>query len=304
VLPCLQNSKFLRDKDLSKWAYPADAEAHYKDLLMQTRRFRDGITVHEGPAGYRGPWVENIFYSRFGGRDLASFNGFIPLFLSWTDIHVYQFEEDAKKNKSVPTKEDAMKQVTALLRPDVVYLTVSQDDQGLFEAFMEVGAAAVVRVNERGRTVHPSFPPPTLCRVDPMSSCFPRAATATCPSRSSRWPPHCQLMPSAFPLSLLTRDPPLHPSPLAIQGEVNATVPPDRYAQDVGFFGNVRPRLSRIHILEEMKQARPLASPSISLSTRDSWHEPLLTPVQPRRLTPCYTFSPLSVPHRRARRRG
>jgi len=274
VLPCLQNSKFLRDKDLSKWAYPADAEAHYKDLLVQTRRFRDGIPVHEGPAGYRGPWVENIFYSRFGGRDLASFNGFIPLFLSWTDIHVYQFEEDAKKNKSVPTKEDAMKQVTALLRPDVVYLTVSQDDQGLFEAFMEVGAAAVVRVNERGRTVHPSFPPPTLCRVDPMSSCFPRAATATCPSRSSRWSPHRQPMPSAFSLSLLTRDPPLHPSPLATQGEVNATAPPDRYAQDVGFFGNVRPRLSRIHILEEMKQAcHPSPSPTGQL-----WRDPLLAP--------------------------
>ena len=37
------------------------------------------------------------------------------------------------------------------------------------------------------------------------------------------------------------------------------TAPAAPAAQDVGFFGNVRPRLSRVHILEEMRQARHLA---------------------------------------------
>lgn len=197
LIQCLQRSKFLQGKDTSKWAYPLDAEAHFKVLLEQTRRFRDGIPIHEGPAGYLGPWVENIFNRQFMQRELSSFNGIIPLFLSWTDIHVYQFEEDAKKNKSIPTKEDTMKRMIELLRPDVIYLAISQDDQGLFETFME--ARPNVLVLSAGGYGHVPIP--------------------------------------------------------LIKGEMNYSEPPEKYVQDVGFFGNVRPRLSRVHMLDEMKQA-------------------------------------------------
>ena len=138
ILPCLKVSKFLRDKDTSKWVYPSDAVEHYKMLLDRTRKFRDGIPYHEGPSGFLGPWIENIFNHHFIDRDLASFNGFIPLFVSWTDIHVHHMEDEHKRNKTIPTKEETMKQMIELLRPDVLYFTVSQDDQGLFEAFMQV----------------------------------------------------------------------------------------------------------------------------------------------------------------------
>jgi hypothetical protein len=197
LVSCLQTSKFLQGKDTSKWAYPADAEAHYKMLLEQTHKFREGIPIHEGPAGYLGPWVENIFNRQFMQRELSSFNGIIPLFLSWTDIHVYQFEEEAKKNKTIPTKEDTTKRMIELLRPDVIYLAISQDDQGLFESFME--ARPNVLVLSAGGYGH-------------------------------------------IPIPL-------------IKGEMNYSEPPNKYAQDVGFFGNVRPRLSRVHMLDEMKQA-------------------------------------------------
>ena len=137
IIPCLKVNKFMREKDTSKWVYPADAVEHYKMLLDRTRKFRDGIPYHEGPSGYMGPWVENIFSQHFIDRDLSSFNGFIPLFVSWTDIHVHQMEDEHKRNKTIPTKDETMKQMIDMLRPDVLYLTVSQDDQGLFEAFMQ-----------------------------------------------------------------------------------------------------------------------------------------------------------------------
>ena len=91
-----------------------------------------------------------------------------------------------------------MKRMIELLRPDVLYLAVSQDDQGLFEAFME--ARPNVLVLSAGGYGH-------------------------------------------IPIPL-------------IKGEMNYSNPVGAsYAQDVGFFGNVRPRLSRVHMLEEMKQA-------------------------------------------------
>ena len=45
------------------------------------------------------------------------------------------------------------------------------------------------------------------------------------------------------------------PIPL-IKGEMNysAVTPSTHFAQDVGFFGNIRPRLSRSQMLQEMQQ--------------------------------------------------
>jgi hypothetical protein len=218
--PCLENSKFMNGKDASKWAYPADAEEHYKQILEQTRIMRGGVPYHEGPSGFKGPWIENYFIDHFLNKSLSYFNGMIPLFVQWVDIHVYDIERNdpankGKINSSIPTMRDMFKTVTDLLRPDVIYLAVSQDDQGLFNQFMS-DRPNVLTISAGG---------------------FGHIA---------------------IPL---------------IKGEVNYTTPPAKFERDVGFFGNLRPRLSRSHILEEFKSACQREHLSHVISPSEKWEK-------------------------------
>jgi hypothetical protein len=118
VLPCVQNAHILKDKNV-KWAFPDDAEEHYELIKNKTSPYRTA-PVHEY-AGYEGPWIENIFITEYMHRPLHSFSGLIPIFVQWIDNQIlrgryfdYIFYE-----------------LKDLLRPNVLYLAVSQGDVGL-----------------------------------------------------------------------------------------------------------------------------------------------------------------------------
>ena len=154
VISCLKNGRASRKEsfDWNKVAFPADAEEHYASLLSQTLKFRTNIKPHTY-AGYSGPWMENHFIERFSSLPLSAFRGLIPIFVQWTDIHVHYFMKDKEKGKdngkdkgilssasaspmpNLPTETflTLHKQIQAMLRPNVLYVAITQDDQGLFK---------------------------------------------------------------------------------------------------------------------------------------------------------------------------
>lgn len=69
------------------------------------------------------------------GKPLSYFNGFIPLFVQFVDIHVYQFghKRGVDWDPRIPDYKQLIEELAPLLRPNVLYLAVSQDDCGLFE---------------------------------------------------------------------------------------------------------------------------------------------------------------------------
>lgn len=118
VLPCIENAHILKDKNI-KWQFPDDALDHFEEIRNKTSPYRTA-PVHEY-AGYEGPWIENIFIKEFMSRPLHEFNGLIPLYVQWIDNQIlrgryfdYIFYE-----------------LKDLLRPNVLYIAVSQGDVGL-----------------------------------------------------------------------------------------------------------------------------------------------------------------------------
>jgi len=126
IIPCLLGKSKVYNSRISKLKLPADAEDHYQHILEVTKPYR-GHNPHEWN-DYKGPWIENIFISHFINSSLSTFGGLIPLFVQWTDIHVNHFET---KNASIPRFVDLPDNIAKLLRDDVIYFTVSQDDQGI-----------------------------------------------------------------------------------------------------------------------------------------------------------------------------
>lgn len=153
---CLQHPKV--KFDTTALAFPDDAQEHYKELWEATKVYRTGFGPHSVPAGYSGPWLENRWIERFVDKPLSSFGGFIPLFLQWTDIHVLSFTDcpnpgGLDRNTQKTIHETIMK----MLRPSVLYVTVTQDDQGLFQ--MTWKAPNVISLSQGG---YGSIPIPLL----------------------------------------------------------------------------------------------------------------------------------------------
>ena len=112
--------------DPSILSYPADAEAHYREILEKTAYMRGEEIPIARIAGYNGPWIENLFIDRFLGRPLSFFNGMIPIFAQFLDMHVHAIR---MKNDTYYTS--ALFNLASTLRKDVIYVAVSQDDHGL-----------------------------------------------------------------------------------------------------------------------------------------------------------------------------
>ena len=132
VIPCLKNSYHLiHQVNFDTLKYPTDAKEHYESLLKATAIYRT-IPPHKGPNTFQGPWIENHYIKNFIDKDLSYFNGFIPLFIQWTDLHVAHISrsEPQYNGINVPDHNDFLKKMIGLLRTDVLYLAVSQDDQG------------------------------------------------------------------------------------------------------------------------------------------------------------------------------
>eukprot|EP01039_Chlorochromonas_danica_P004126 gene4126-4525_t len=122
VLPCL-TSAWMISQDQSKqkirFQFPYDAEFHYEELKNKTACYRNQ-PIHEY-AGYSGPWIENLFIQHYLHRPLASFHGFIPLFIQWIDNQILRGRYF----------DYIYAELGVLLRPNVLYLAISQGDVGL-----------------------------------------------------------------------------------------------------------------------------------------------------------------------------
>jgi hypothetical protein len=119
VLPCINNAWMMEDKDSSTWKFPIDAQQHYEDIKALTNTFINA-PIHEY-ANYEGPWVENLFISKYKEKPLSFFNGFIPIFVQWIDTQILRGRHF----------DNIHAELNAIIRPDVLYIAISQGDVGL-----------------------------------------------------------------------------------------------------------------------------------------------------------------------------
>ena len=133
---CLNmNPKF--SQKLNNLHYPKDARTHYQYLLNETQIFRN-IPYHKaGSNDYFGPWIENYYITHFIDKPFEYFNGIIPLFIQWTDIHVHSLPNFSNYTNII-SYSYLIKRISELLRNDVIYLAVTQDDQGLGHTLTEL----------------------------------------------------------------------------------------------------------------------------------------------------------------------
>lgn len=125
---------------------------------------------------YAGPWVENYWIERFYKPDItgspdayrAHFGHFVPIFAQWVDSWLLRKPE--YRDQVVPLLEK-------LLRPDkFVYITVSQNDQGVTGGFTSMDRLRGLLVLSAGGYGH--VPIPLLKQPEkplgPLSSQVPR----------------------------------------------------------------------------------------------------------------------------------
>eukprot|EP00536_Pseudo-nitzschia_multiseries_P018149 jgi/Psemu1/227951/e_gw1.2200.1.1 len=125
ALDCLRHTK----PEVPDLSYPDDAFEHFHHIHHHLARWvqHSDHTPHKA-AGYAGPWIENYWISHFQ-EELESnnyslsgvFGPYIPLLIPWTDIWV---------NNGFKYPEDLVLAMEDLLRKDVMYITVNQNDDG------------------------------------------------------------------------------------------------------------------------------------------------------------------------------
>lgn len=122
------------------FAYPNDAREHMLEIHHAMKNWTSQFDYHCAPATrkgrYCGPWIENYWMDHFSDKvnDKVNnnnntclsdtFGPYIPLLIPWVDIW-YQ----GRFRPKFPPK--FIKLLKSLLRPDVLYITVSQNDEGL-----------------------------------------------------------------------------------------------------------------------------------------------------------------------------
>lgn len=119
VLPCIMDSWMMKKRENVTFAFPDDADVHHEDLIKKMARFR--TAKEHDYAGYGGPWIENLFIKSYMEKPLSFYNGLIPLFAQWIDT-------DLASKKDF---DDLNALLTEVLRPNVLYVAVSQGDIGL-----------------------------------------------------------------------------------------------------------------------------------------------------------------------------
>jgi hypothetical protein len=100
-----------------EYVFPLDAKSHLDELNAVVQPYR-GIRPHSY-AGYSGPWIENIWIQRYSTASIETFGGIIPLFVNWVDSQL-----EGKLDQII-------KDLEKVLRPNVLYITVSQSDEGI-----------------------------------------------------------------------------------------------------------------------------------------------------------------------------
>ena len=109
--------------------YPSDADLHLNEIRLALAPWaQHGSHKAHSYGGYGGPWIENRWITHFetiyqeNKTACAShiFGPFIPIFIPWTDHWV---------NKKA--YQNLLDRLSDVLRPNVPYITVSQNDQGI-----------------------------------------------------------------------------------------------------------------------------------------------------------------------------
>lgn len=126
VQACLRDSPYvpipLPDLLTKEETPKVNLTGHFLEILEATRPFRN--TKEISYAGYNGPWIERVWVDTFCcNRSLDDFGGMVPLFIQWTDM--------SSSTRDAWYETEDFKAFFALLRPDVLYVTVSQNDNGI-----------------------------------------------------------------------------------------------------------------------------------------------------------------------------
>lgn len=136
IISCLEDNSLIRKRNITSILKPpsddvvyADMKQHYLFLLKFTEQYRN-ITPHIYE-GYKGPWIENHFLSHFMTKPFEYFNGLVPLFVQWVDIRTNQILN--RRLPGIPLYDTLLRQLREVLRRDVIYLVVSQDDEGIYQ---------------------------------------------------------------------------------------------------------------------------------------------------------------------------
>ena len=122
---CLQRTT----PSLKRLEYPSDADLHLNEIRLALAPWaQHGSHKAHSYGGYGGPWIENRWITHFetiyqeNKTACAShiFGPFIPIFIPWTDHWVNKMHY-----------QDLLDRLSDVLRPNVPYITVSQNDEGL-----------------------------------------------------------------------------------------------------------------------------------------------------------------------------
>jgi hypothetical protein len=161
VIPCINSTWMYEGKDPVSFQFPSDAEEHFEIIKNRTVDYRKQ-PVHEY-SEYAGPWIENIFISKFLDRPLHAFKGFIPLFIQWIDNQILRGRHF----------DYICSELNAVLRPNVLYLAISQGDVGLGKIGMAHPNILVLSAGGFGHCVLPlvkseisAIPPPEKYETD------------------------------------------------------------------------------------------------------------------------------------------
>mmetsp|Transcript_14037 Transcript_14037/g.19183 ORF Transcript_14037/g.19183 Transcript_14037/m.19183 type:complete len:399 (-) Transcript_14037:208-1404(-) len=130
LIPCLKMSPFFNKSTeilLSGANITDDIFQHYKLLLNITEASRFNITVHEY-AGYHGPWIENLYIHHLIHKPLSYFHGMIPIFTPFVDLRVQLL---IGNTSSYPKFDDVLNNLLRVMRDDLIYVIVSQEDDGI-----------------------------------------------------------------------------------------------------------------------------------------------------------------------------
>jgi hypothetical protein len=171
ALECLRQTK----SELPDLPYPKDAFQHFQEIHQRLDKWAQHANHKPHHAAkYEGPWIENTWISHFQ-KELQSknnslsdvFGPYIPIFIPWTDIWVNSRYKYPERLVLEMMKED-------LLRDDVMYITVNQNDDGFVgrcSEFSDLQSRYHITVLSAGGYGH--VPIPLLKQPEPSLSKVP-----------------------------------------------------------------------------------------------------------------------------------
>ncbi len=153
-----------------KLTYPTDAEEHFTSVHAALRPWLRKRSRACTGAGFCGMQVEDLWIASFGARAglrhrmglsnatapdgplRATFGPYVPLFLPWNALERAAWGSGSRYPRGL------LEAVARTLRPDVLYVTVSQSNMGLFGGTALEGALRNVLVLSAGGFGHVPLP--------------------------------------------------------------------------------------------------------------------------------------------------